>query len=49
LNFPVNQIVRKVAGALAAGCSIIVKGPEETPASAPRWCDVRGCERHLAA
>ena len=32
-NFPVNQMVRKVAGALAAGCSIIVKGPEETPAS----------------
>ncbi|HET7085863.1 MAG TPA: NAD-dependent succinate-semialdehyde dehydrogenase [Rhizomicrobium sp.] len=32
-NFPVNQIVRKVATALAAGCSIIVKGAEETPAS----------------
>jgi succinate-semialdehyde dehydrogenase / glutarate-semialdehyde dehydrogenase len=32
-NFPVNQIVRKVASALAAGCSIIVKGAEETPAS----------------
>jgi succinate-semialdehyde dehydrogenase/glutarate-semialdehyde dehydrogenase len=32
-NFPINQIVRKVAGALAAGCSIIVKGAEETPAS----------------
>jgi len=32
-NFPVNQIVRKVACALAAGCSIIVKGAEETPAS----------------
>jgi succinate-semialdehyde dehydrogenase/glutarate-semialdehyde dehydrogenase len=32
-NFPVNQIVRKVAGALAAGCGIVVKGPEETPAS----------------
>jgi succinate-semialdehyde dehydrogenase/glutarate-semialdehyde dehydrogenase len=32
-NFPVNQIVRKVVGALAAGCAIIVKGPEETPAS----------------
>src|SRR5471030_1105147 len=32
-NFPVNQIVREVAGALAAGCSIIVKGAEETPAS----------------
>ena len=32
-NFPINQTVRKVAAALAAGCSIIVKGPEETPAS----------------
>lgn len=32
-NFPVNQIVRKVAGALAAGCSLIVKGPEEAPSS----------------
>jgi succinate-semialdehyde dehydrogenase/glutarate-semialdehyde dehydrogenase len=32
-NFPVNQAVRKISGALAAGCSIIVKGPEETPAS----------------
>ncbi len=32
-NFPINQIVRKVAGALAAGCSIVVKGAEETPAS----------------
>lgn len=32
-NFPLNQMVRKVAGALAAGCAIIVKGPEETPAS----------------
>lgn len=32
-NFPVNQLVRKVASALAAGCSIIVKGPEEAPAS----------------
>lgn len=32
-NFPMNQIVRKLSAALAAGCSIIVKGPEETPAS----------------
>ncbi len=32
-NFPINQVVRKMSGALAAGCSIIVKGPEETPAS----------------
>ncbi len=32
-NFPLNQIVRKLGAALAAGCSIIVKAPEETPAS----------------
>jgi succinate-semialdehyde dehydrogenase/glutarate-semialdehyde dehydrogenase len=32
-NFPINQVVRKISAALAAGCSIIAKGPEETPAS----------------
>ena len=32
-NFPINQAVRKIAGALASGCSIVLKGPEETPAS----------------
>ena len=32
-NFPVSQAARKIGGALAAGCSIIVKCPEETPAS----------------
>ncbi|WP_024904379.1 NAD-dependent succinate-semialdehyde dehydrogenase [Robbsia andropogonis] len=32
-NFPINQAVRKVSAALAAGCSIVLKGPEETPAS----------------
>ncbi|MDE2370299.1 MAG: NAD-dependent succinate-semialdehyde dehydrogenase [Burkholderiales bacterium] len=32
-NFPVNQVVRKLAAALATGCSIIVKAAEETPAS----------------
>ena len=32
-NFPINQAVRKVSAALAAGCSIILKGPEETPAA----------------
>ncbi len=32
-NFPINQVVRKVAAGLAAGCSMLVKGPEETPAS----------------
>lgn len=31
-NFPINQVVRKVAAALSAGCSILVKAPEETPA-----------------
>ncbi len=32
-NFPMSQIVRKLGPALAAGCSIIVKGPEEAPAA----------------
>lgn len=32
-NFPVNQAARKVAAALTAGCSIVLKAAEETPAS----------------
>ncbi len=32
-NFPINQAVRKISAALAAGCSVLLKGPEETPAS----------------
>ena len=32
-NFPVNQVVRKVGAALAAGCSMLVKAAEETPAA----------------
>lgn len=32
-NFPINQAVRKLSAAVAAGCSIVVKAPEETPAS----------------
>ena len=32
-NFPVTQATRKIAAALAAGCSIIIKCPEETPGS----------------
>lgn len=32
-NFPINQIVRKISAALAAGCSIIATCPSETPAS----------------
>ena len=31
-NFPMSQPARKVAGALAAGCSVIIKPAEETPA-----------------
>jgi succinate-semialdehyde dehydrogenase/glutarate-semialdehyde dehydrogenase len=38
-NFPINQAVRKMAAAIAAGCSIIVKGPEETPASCAALVD----------
>lgn len=33
-NFPTYTPVRKIAGALAAGCSIILKPAEETPGSA---------------
>ncbi len=33
-NFPMSQPARKVAGAIAAGCSIILKPAEETPAGA---------------
>ncbi|OWV98788.1 NAD-dependent succinate-semialdehyde dehydrogenase [Rhizobium sp. R693] len=32
-NFPVSQIVRKLGPAISAGCSIIIKGPEEAPAA----------------
>ena len=32
-NFPVNLPSRKLGGALAAGCSVIIKPAEETPAS----------------
>lgn len=32
-NFPVNLMVKKIAPALAAGCVVIAKAPEEAPAS----------------
>ena len=32
-NFPINQVVRKLSAALASGCSMLVKAPEETPAA----------------
>ena len=33
-NFPAAMITRKVAPALAAGCSVIIKPAEQTPLSA---------------
>jgi succinate-semialdehyde dehydrogenase/glutarate-semialdehyde dehydrogenase len=33
-NFPMSSPARKIGGALAAGCSIILKASEETPGSA---------------
>ena len=35
-NYPLASPTRKVAGALAAGCSIILKGAEETPSGPMR-------------
>ncbi len=32
-NYPVAQAVRKVAAALATGCSVVLKGAEEAPSS----------------
>ena len=33
-NFPMSMITRKVAPALAAGCTVVVKPSEETPLTA---------------
>jgi succinate-semialdehyde dehydrogenase/glutarate-semialdehyde dehydrogenase len=33
-NFPMSSPARKIAGALSAGCSIVLKASEETPAGA---------------
>ena len=35
-NFPGVNVIRKVAGALGAGCSIVIKPSEETPGTADR-------------
>lgn len=32
-NFPFNQAIRKVSAAIGAGCSIILKGPEDAPSA----------------
>ncbi|MEO9338712.1 NAD-dependent succinate-semialdehyde dehydrogenase [Mesorhizobium sp. SB112] len=33
-NFPASNVIRKIGGALGAGCSIIIKPAEETPGTA---------------
>ncbi|MGV6873813.1 aldehyde dehydrogenase family protein [Pseudochelatococcus sp. B33] len=37
-NFPVSAPARKIGGALASGCSIILKASEEMPAGTANWC-----------
>ncbi|HRD84430.1 MAG TPA: aldehyde dehydrogenase family protein, partial [Rubrivivax sp.] len=32
-NFPYNQAIRKIAAAVGAGCTIVIKGPEDTPSA----------------
>ncbi|HBP29801.1 MAG: NAD-dependent succinate-semialdehyde dehydrogenase [Advenella sp.] len=32
-NFPFNQAIRKISAAIGAGCTIILKGPEDAPSA----------------
>lgn len=32
-NFPYNQAIRKITAAIGAGCTIIIKGPEDAPSA----------------
>lgn len=32
-NFPYNQAIRKIAAAVGAGCTIVIKGPEDAPSA----------------
>ncbi|TXL68172.1 NAD-dependent succinate-semialdehyde dehydrogenase [Zeimonas arvi] len=32
-NFPASQAIRKIAAALASGCTIVLKGPEDAPSA----------------
>jgi acyl-CoA reductase-like NAD-dependent aldehyde dehydrogenase len=32
-NFPFNQAIRKVAAAIGAGCTVVLKGPEDAPSA----------------
>lgn len=39
-NFPVSQLARKVAAALAAGCTLVAKPPEDTPAAPAEMANI---------
>ena len=32
-NFPYNQAIRKIAAAIGAGCTLVLKGPEDAPSA----------------
>jgi len=32
-NFPYNQAIRKIAAAIGAGCTVVIKGPEDAPSA----------------
>ena len=32
-NFPYNQAIRKIAAAVGAGCTLVIKGPEDAPSA----------------
>lgn len=36
-NFPLAQAARKIGAALASGCSVVIKGPEEAPEALARF------------
>ena len=44
-NWPMNQIVLKVAPALATGCTCILKPSEHTPLSAAIYAEIIDCRR----
>ncbi|WP_326823264.1 aldehyde dehydrogenase family protein [Streptosporangium sp. NBC_01756] len=46
-NFPLSIPARKIAAALAAGCTVVLKPSELTPVSALRLVEI--CHRHLPA
>ncbi|WP_053143736.1 NAD-dependent succinate-semialdehyde dehydrogenase [Pseudomonas sp. P97.38] len=39
-NFPFNQAIRKICAALGAGCTLILKGPEEAPSAVAALADI---------